>query len=938
MFRIYILFAVAAASFGLLLAGAAEPSLAAPSWQWYKADFHVHSVVSADAFPDLGVISSSAKVNGFNAVFLTDHNLGSNFPISGMTANHMFFQDSYRRWTTATTGSLAATTNELATSPVASGTSSLHLASTSSSAGETFVWTKRGPNFQTGTSDSILKFKVYPVQVDGGSGLYVSAAIGGDPTVKDPANNPVGYTTTGGVISPGKSTVFVFYFGTPPPAGFYGAAHVLAYNLNAGYCDKSLSLNTWISCTVDVRSKLPDLAEADQPLSYDALSDLKIASVAEAGKAEAYFDAYSIDAASSSADEFVQRNGIIGSHDSSSFRIFPSVEMGINQHANRFNFGITDSAQFTSYKNGIDGILPTQQSGYPAQLNHPGVNGGVSDQAAIDTDAEGADLLEVRQQNMIDDWDAILRKGVPVVGTWGGDNHIGRWSVGSQATFVAAPALTFDDLMQATFEGRAYMGQASFAGGLALNLDQGSQEPYPARYPIYVSPARVTVSAHVAIGGGLHTGDIVRWLTNNGSATATSVLASDTISAATYDATKAVPLGGGSAYVRAEVRTSKGSVRGLSEPILFADVSGLPADISYHVQQITTPSGHDYTRIQSKGVTSTTWDETAKELALELTDPPGSLLELRGTSTSSPTSVVVDGVTVSAASSPSAFASATGSTWYYDAAANGLYLKVLQATATAAVRVAFGGSRDTDAPSAPTGLAVKSAMTSSVVLEWNPSTDNVAVAGYTIYRDGSPIGTTSGTTFSDTSLSPATTHTYTVDAYDAAGNHSASSSPVSATTPGTITLNPAADSYVNSASATTNYGTSPAFYVDGNGVRKSYLRFDLTPLAGTVTKAALEIWGNSSQTTGYDVFGLDDTSWDETTINWDNQPTSWSMTPAGSSGPVTTGTWTSVDVTALVQAAAGKLLSLGLSTNSLTNLSLASRESTNKPRLVITIG
>jgi hypothetical protein len=180
----------------------AEPSLATPSWQWYKADFHVPSVVSADAFPDLGIISSSAKANGFNAIFLTDHNLGSNFPISSMTANHMFFEDTYRRWTTATTGSLSSSTNQLVTSPVASGTSSLHLASTSSTDGETFVWTKRGPNFRTGTSDAILTFKIYPSELDAGSGLYVSAAIGGDPTVWNPANNPVGYTTTAAAVSP----------------------------------------------------------------------------------------------------------------------------------------------------------------------------------------------------------------------------------------------------------------------------------------------------------------------------------------------------------------------------------------------------------------------------------------------------------------------------------------------------------------------------------------------------------------------------------------------------------------------------------------------------------------------------------------------------------------------------------------------------------------
>jgi len=850
--RVPLLVTAIAVSLGLLLGGATERSFATASWQWYKADFHVHSVVSADAFPDLGVISTSAKANGFNAIFLTDHNLGSNFPISGMTANHMFFEDSYRRWTSATTGSLSAGTNQLVTSPVASGTSSLHLASTSGTAGETFVWTKRGPNFRTGTSDAILRFKVRPNQLDAGSGLYVSAAVGGDPTVKSPANNPVGYTTTAGAVSPGKSTVLVFYFGAPPPASFYGSAHVLAYDLDSGYCDRPFELGAWISCTVDVRSKLADLPPADQPLAYNGLSDLKLSSVAQGGTADAYFDSYSIDATSSSEDEFVERNDVIGSYDTPSFRIFPSVEMGVNKHANRFNFGITTPAQFTSYRDGIDGILPTQQTGYPAQLNHPGVDGGVTDAAAISTDAEGADLLEVRQQNMINDWDAILRNGKPVVGTWGGDNHIGRWTLGSQVTFVSAPALTFDELMHSIFEGRAYMGQSSFVGGFSLNLDPASQEPYPARYPVYVSPARTTIPAHVAIGGGLRSGDVVRWLANDGSASTTSVLASDPTSSAAYDATNPVPLGGVASYVRAEVRSSSGTLRGLSEPILFADVAGLPAHISYHVHRITTPSGHDYTRIASEGVTSTAWDATADALSLGLTDPAGSLVELRGTSAASPTGVEVDGAAVSEAGSLADFDSATGSTWFYDAATNGLYLKVLQAGATAAVRVAFA--------------------------------------------------------------------------------------PASPPPPQTITLIPAADAFVTSVSPTTNFGHSLAFYVDGNGIRKSYVRFDLSSLAGAVSSATLRIWGNSTQSIGYDVFGVDDTSWDESTIDWENQPTSWDTSPTGSSGPVGAGTWTSVDVTRLVQAAAGGALNLGLSTTSTTNLSLGSRESIHKPQLVIATG
>jgi hypothetical protein len=124
------------------------------SWQWYKADLHVHSCVSSDAYSDLGIVSQNAKTNGYNALFLTDHNLASSFPIAGVTANHVPLDDSAARWTSGTYGSLSATANGFVTSPVNTGTKSLHLMSSSPGYGETFVWARRGPNFRSG--DSIL--------------------------------------------------------------------------------------------------------------------------------------------------------------------------------------------------------------------------------------------------------------------------------------------------------------------------------------------------------------------------------------------------------------------------------------------------------------------------------------------------------------------------------------------------------------------------------------------------------------------------------------------------------------------------------------------------------------------------------------------------------------------------------------------------------------
>ncbi|MEU5551480.1 cellulase family glycosylhydrolase [Micromonospora sp. NPDC047793] len=104
-----------------------------------------------------------------------------------------------------------------------------------------------------------------------------------------------------------------------------------------------------------------------------------------------------------------------------------------------------------------------------------------------------------------------------------------------------------------------------------------------------------------------------------------------------------------------------------------------------------------------------------------------------------------------------------------------------------------GGNADTQAPSVPGNLRVTGTSTSSVALAWNAATDNVGVAGYDVYRGSmlatSVVGTTTATVGG---LSPATAYTFSVRARDAAGNVSAASTTVTATTaPGTVTGTPA---------------------------------------------------------------------------------------------------------------------------------------------------
>ncbi len=89
---------------------------------------------------------------------------------------------------------------------------------------------------------------------------------------------------------------------------------------------------------------------------------------------------------------------------------------------------------------------------------------------------------------------------------------------------------------------------------------------------------------------------------------------------------------------------------------------------------------------------------------------------------------------------------------------------------------------DTTKPSVPTSVTATATGTSSINVAWAPSTDNVGVTGYVIFRDGTQIGTATGTSYADFGLTASTTYTYTVRALDAATNQSGPSTPASATT------------------------------------------------------------------------------------------------------------------------------------------------------------
>jgi len=911
-------------------------ALSTSGWQWYTADLHAHSAVGSDGLIDYGVMSNAYKARGYNAVFATDHQGASSFAIGSDSAYSFRFDDVLSaRWKSHTEGSPTASTNALVTSPVRTGSKSLHLKTSAGAFAETSQYRERGANLRSGTVT--LDFSVYPTRIDANSGVYVSVALGGDPFIK----SPDGYTTQGNGIAPSRSIVFVWQLGNARSVSSDLESRVVTTNL-------SYTLNQWNTYSINVTQAINNaLAAADRPLDYNGLLYVKMSAAATNGTSDAYFDDLTLAAASpqTPGEEFVARNSVLDDYDTSSFRIFPAAEMGINRHAQRFNFGGITESQYNSFfgctssgtgceTNGTDRILATQQTGYPAQLNHPGEPGGVTAAEATSTGGMGADLIEARDQTMIDVWDDILVQGTVILNSWGSDMHsVSTLSVAGRgvATNIFAPSLTLDALMRSVYEGRTYVARNTFTGRVAFNLDPTSGEPYPARYPLTVPSSMTSTSVHLEVTSGLSAGDKIVWIRNG------AVLATDSASGSSYNVTRSVSLANQDVtYVRAEVQDASGNRIAMTQPIFFRDAASLPAGISLGVDAVTTADGRSYDRLDTKGVTATSW--ASQSLTFTAENPLNALVEVSIESGPySPTQVRSNGFSLPQSASAAAFEGATTGTWFFDTATHSLRVKIRQDTASVTAVVDFGGSADNQAPTAPGSVTATAVSGTRVDLTWSGSTDNVGVTGYTVLRDGVAVATlpTTARSYSDTSVTPSTQYDFAVDAFDGAGNHSTPGGPVTVATPivTSYTLSPTADAYVDASKKTRNFGTTTNLRLDASPENRTYLRFDLGAITGAISKATLRVMANSSQSSGWVAHSVNG-AWTEQALTFSNAP---GLGPdAGASGVAVGGNWTSGDVTDLVSTGNEEI---GLTTASSTALSLASRESgsATAPQLVIEV-
>src|SRR5438552_2572139 len=318
-------------------------------------------------------------------------------------------------------------------------------------------------------------------------------------------------------------------------------------------------------------------------------------------------------------------------------------------------------------------------------------------------------------------------------------------------------------------------------------------EPQPHRWRSAMNRARLVyaIALSAMIGGGLIAPQPAQAQLGSLVGNVTSPAAGSTVSG-TVPVTASVTIVGALTVAGVQFKLDGNN--------LGAEDTSAPYSVSWN----TTTAGngsHTLTAVARDGLLGTLWtsnpvtvtvsnDTTAPSVPTGLTAAAVSSSQINLSWTASSDNVGVSGYRVFRGGTQIATTSTTSyantglspSTTYsytvaaYDAAGN------LSAQASAASSTT-PAPPDTTPPTVPTGLTASAVSSSQINLSWTASSDNVGVSGYRVYRNGTQIATTSATSFANTGLSPSTTYSYTVAAYDAAGNLSAQSSSASATTP-----------------------------------------------------------------------------------------------------------------------------------------------------------
>ncbi len=155
-----------------------------------------------------------------------------------------------------------------------------------------------------------------------------------------------------------------------------------------------------------------------------------------------------------------------------------------------------------------------------------------------------------------------------------------------------------------------------------------------------------------------------------------------------------------------------------------------------------------------------------------------------------------------------------------------------------------------------------------------------------------------------------------------------------------LVFHPIADAWVDATQPDQNHGVGDELRVDGIPQVTAYIQFDedqLAELEGaayTIESARLEVFANSQHATGYEVSTVHGKIGSEGAMTYlDAPPLSDRV---GSSGPISSGAWSSVTLDASMGEVDYECFALTTADD--TALSLASREVDDRaPRLVLTV-
>ncbi|MFC5704062.1 carbohydrate binding domain-containing protein [Cohnella faecalis] len=182
------------------------------------------------------------------------------------------------------------------------------------------------------------------------------------------------------------------------------------------------------------------------------------------------------------------------------------------------------------------------------------------------------------------------------------------------------------------------------------------------------------------------------------------------------------------------------------------------------------------------------------------------------------------------------------------------------------------GGPDSQAPTVPLNVGAIELSATSISVTWNASTDNVAVTGYEIYRNGTLVGTSTSTSYTDTGLAASTLYSYTVKAYDAVGNKSALSSPP--------------------ATATTAAGNTTTIYYKNTNFTNSYIHYKIDGSSTWTTVPGTQL--QASNFPGYNAITINLGSASGLTAAFNNGSGSWDNN-GGNNYTFASGTWSLVN-------------------------------------------